>query len=205
MIFFLFRSVSSVSLSILSVMAIDSIYLVCTQSIHVFGFNSISVPFAMSLGRRYILLHTNYSSSVFRSLAYSLDNLCRYCSSSYPNVEPKEWRCEWCVHDHEKRRRSDGHKPSKAVAAAVEGVQGGGGGSSSGEETNTVIRFTRKRPRSDGAGDVEKRPLRVATSSSAGTKTSKVKTRGWRRLRHCSSASTRTMGRRYKLLADVLC
>lgn len=114
----------------------------------------------------------------------------RYCSSSYPNVDMDTWLCEWCLHDHEKKREPN--KSGKAFDFLLEIAQ-----SLPDQEpaNGSDEKKTRRRK------DEERRSTRPASNP----KKHKPNDR-WRKPTCNPSSSPRGgIGRRYKLLADVLC
>ncbi|KAG9443872.1 hypothetical protein H6P81_015212 [Aristolochia fimbriata] len=132
-----------------------------------------------------------------------------YCSRSYPGIDMAMWRCEWCVYEQEKRDSGAKRvKPGELVSenAAVDLRDGdesaspaaADDGANASEETKKARRKRdddrRQAPAAPGACPKSKRH-----KSSGGGGSDR-----WRKL-NCNSPSTRVIGRRYKLLADVLC
>lgn len=111
---------------------------------------------------------------------------CRYCSRLYPDKLDKDnWVCEWCIHhqhqhQHLHQREQEDEAQRKRIKPTTSttpaGGVGGGGTYSSGAIRSPVVVVGPK-------------------------KNSKAVDR-WRRLARAAKMGS---GRRYKLLADVLC
>lgn len=133
----------------------------------------------------------------------------RYCSSSYPSIDMKTWRCEWCIHDQDKQElRVNKGRPEMAAAnhsmssTPSESVR---------DETHNGKAIT------ESVGDINEgnRSTRVyqddktavGRTSSTGKAIRKLKVTVDRpkKPNRCHSSLHRIAGRRYKLLADVLC
>ncbi|RWR95791.1 hypothetical protein CKAN_02514700 [Cinnamomum micranthum f. kanehirae] len=113
-----------------------------------------------------------------------------YCSSSYPNTDMNTWLCEWCLHDHEKKR-----EPNKR-----------------GKPLDFLLEIAQSLPDQEPAnGSEEKKTRRRKEDERRSRSTSNPKKHKpndrWRKPT-CSNSSSSPrggIGRRYKLLADVLC
>ncbi|XP_058109037.1 uncharacterized protein LOC131252189 [Magnolia sinica] len=111
-----------------------------------------------------------------------------YCSGSYPKIDMETWRCEWCLHDEAKK----GGKAFKFLVEIPESSLPEREEDQSPSNPNDEKRIRRRRE----SRDYDKRrgnPKRPKSFDRC------------RRLNCNSSSSPRVIGRRYKLLADVLC
>ncbi|XP_006836547.3 uncharacterized protein LOC18427434 [Amborella trichopoda] len=143
-----------------------------------------------------------------------------YCSRLYPNIQPETWRCEWCIHEEEKQQHKTIHKTNignnpKVFEFLIEIAQSlpsqqqrqGVAAAKGGEEKPRT-------PRGGSKGVDQQRSsasLRGPSSSrgfspSSATGHLRKQQQRWRKQLNCnSSSSSKVIGRRYKLLADVLC
>ncbi|XP_068661175.1 PHD finger-containing protein 1-like [Aristolochia californica] len=124
-----------------------------------------------------------------------------YCSRSYPGIDMATWRCEWCVYDQEKREAgSKSSKPSElALDAVVQSPNTAPDGGEATEDTYASEEIKKARRKRD-----DDRRQTPNAGISPKSKRHKSGSDRWRKL-NCNSPSTRVIGRRYKLLADVLC
>ncbi|XP_077236834.1 uncharacterized protein LOC143878423 [Tasmannia lanceolata] len=125
-----------------------------------------------------------------------------YCSRLYPNIDMKNWSCEWCLHEEEKQAS----KRSKVFEFLLEIAQSFPEKSPSGKDEKRICRradrFSPEEKRfTEGSREIgsDARYKNSLKKSVRYVEKNKALDR-WRNL-----AKSKLGCRRYKLLADVLC